>query len=111
MKLAVALINNAPAFHFGQANDFKLITIQDAKILSTQDLHDDTHTHQARPQFLKDLGVDALICNGIGSGAVDRLAAVGIAMYGFNALSVPDAIRAFVSGTLPQQTDVFECQC
>ncbi len=111
MKLAVALINNAPAFHFGQANDFKIITIEDGKITLTQDLHDEDHTHQARPQFLKDLGVEALICNGIGSGAVDRLVAVNIALYGFNNLTVADAIHAFVKGTLPQQTDVFECKC
>ena len=111
MKLAVALINNAPAFHFGKANDFKIVTIQDGKILTTEDLFDDTHTHQARPGFLKDLGVEALICNGIGSGAVDRLVAAGIALYGFNDLSIPEAIHAFVKGTLPQQTDVFECQC
>ncbi len=111
MKLAVALINNAPAFHFGQANDFKILTIEDGKIVSTQDLFDDVQSHQARPGFLKALGVSALICNGIGSGAVDRLVDAGIALYGFNDLSVPDAIHAFVQGTLPQQTDVFECKC
>lgn len=111
MKLAVALINNAPAFHFGQANDFKLITIEEGKITSTVDLHDEVHTHQSRPQFLKDQGVEALICNGIGSGAVDRLVALNIALYGFNSLSVADAIHTIVKGTLPQQTDVFECQC
>jgi predicted Fe-Mo cluster-binding NifX family protein len=111
MKLAVALINNAPAFHFGKANDFKILTIEDGKILSTEDLFDDIHTHQARPGFLKEQGVSALICNGIGSGAVDRLVDAGIAIYGFYDLSVPDAIHAFVKGTLPQQTDVFECKC
>lgn len=111
MKLAVALIDNAPAFHFGKANDFKIITIDSGKIVSTIDLHDDVHTHQARPQFLKDQGVSALICNGIGSGAVDRLVACDIALYGFNDLTVGDAIQAFLKGTLPQNTDVFECKC
>lgn len=111
MKLAVALISNAPAFHFGKANDFKIITIEEGKILSTEDLFDDVHTHQARPGFLKDLGISALICNGIGSGALERLIEAGIAYYGFNDLSVPDAIHAFVKGSLPSQTDVFECQC
>ena len=56
MKLAVALINNAPAFHFGQANDFKIITIEDGKITLTQDLHDEDHTHQARPPISERLG-------------------------------------------------------
>lgn len=111
MKLAVALINQAPAFHFGQANDFKIVTIENGNVVSTVDLHDEIHTHQARPQFLKDQGVEALICNGIGSGAVERLVAVNIALYGFNGLSVPEAIRSFVKGTLPQQTDTFECAC
>jgi predicted Fe-Mo cluster-binding NifX family protein len=111
MKLAVALINNAPAFHFGKANDFKILTIEEGKIFSTEDIYDDNHTHQARPAFLKDLGVEALICNGIGSGAVDRLVDAGIVLYGFNELSVPDAIHAFVKGTLPAQTDFFECKC
>jgi len=111
MKLAVALINNAPAFHFGQANDFKIVTLENGKIVSSTDLHDEIQTHQARPQFLKDQGVSALICDGIGSGAVDRLVAADIALFGFNRLSVGDAIKAFAEGSLPQVTDTFECAC
>lgn len=111
MKLAVALIANAPAQHFGKANDFKIITIENKKIIESYDLHNETHVHQARPQFLKDLGVNALICDGMGSGALERLLNAEIEVYGFNNHSLGDAVSAFIEGKLPKNADVFECKC
>jgi predicted Fe-Mo cluster-binding NifX family protein len=111
MKFAVAFIDNAPAFHFGKANDFKIITFNEGKIISTEEIHDEVSVHQARPQFLKDLGIEALICNGVGSGALERLVDLDIKVYGFNELSVGEAIHQFTLGNLIENTDVFECKC
>jgi predicted Fe-Mo cluster-binding NifX family protein len=111
MKFAVALIDSAPAFHFGKANDFKIITLIDGTIISTDEIHDEVSVHQARPQYLKNLGVEALICNGVGSGAFERLSALDIKVFGFNELSVGEAIHQYTLGKLLENTDVFECKC
>ena len=83
----------------------------DGKILSTEEIHDEIQVHQARPQFLKNLGVEALICNGVGSGALERLVGLNIIVYGFNELSIGEAIHQFTIGKLVPNTDVFECKC
>ena len=111
MKIAVALIENKPAFHFGKANDFKIVSIENDKINASYDVHDTDHVHQARPQYLKDLGCTVLLCNGVGSGAMERLTDLGIEVYGFNNLSVDDALQSLIAGRLPQVTDIFECIC
>lgn len=111
MKIAIALIANKPALHFGKANDFKIVTSDNDKIIASVDVHDIDHVHQARPQYLKDLGCTILLCNGVGSGAMERLIDCGIEVYGFNNLSVEEALQSFIEGSLPQFSDVFDCSC
>ena len=61
--------------------------------------------HGALAGFLKDHSVDALICGGIGGGALNALADAGIEVCAGVSGSVDDAVTALLNGTLSFSSD------
>lgn len=62
--------------------------------------------HGALVGFLRDKGVDALICGGIGGGAQTALAQAGIRLYGGVSGDADEAVRALLDGRLAYDPDV-----
>ena len=62
--------------------------------------------HGALAGVLNALGVDALICGGIGGGARTALEAAGIKLYGGVSGQADDAVQALLSGQLEFNPDV-----
>lgn len=102
MKLAVTYDEATGAIfeHFGQTPALKIYTIEDSKIISSQVVSTGEYSHGALVGFLQDLGVDALICGGLGMGAKQRLDAAGIRLYGGSEGKADDAANAYLSGDL-----------
>lgn len=109
MKIAIGLDGLNVAGHFGQCNDFRLIQVVENKIISQEEIHDDVHVHQERPQFLKDKGVDVLIMNTMGKGAYNRLLALDIQCVFAENKSVDDALQAYLNKTLQTPLVGHEC--
>lgn len=109
MKLAIGLDGMKVAGHFGQCNDFRIIEIVDNEIRNQNDIHDEVHVHQQRPQFLKDLGVDILIMNTMGKGAYNRLLNLGIQCIFAENKTVEEAVAAYLNKTLTTPLEAHEC--
>ena len=69
MKIAVTYENGQVFQHFGHTAQFKLYTVEDGKVLSSEVVDTNGSGHGALAGFLESLGVNALICGGIGGGA------------------------------------------
>lgn len=110
MKLAIGVEGLNVAGHFGQCNDFRLYTIENNQVISFEDIHDETHVHHERPQFLKDLGVDTLIMNSMGKGAYNRLIALNIDCVAAENRSLDEAVLAFLNQSLDQKLVGHECK-
>ena len=82
MKIAVTHNNGEIFQHFGKSEQFKIYCIENNKIISSEVVDTNGTGHGALAGFLKDRGVEAIICGGIGSGAVNALADAGIKVYG-----------------------------
>lgn len=62
--------------------------------------------HGALAEMLSALKIDVLICGGIGAGAQNALAEVGIRLYGGVSGSADDAAAALLAGTLAYNPNV-----
>ncbi len=106
MKIAVTYDNGQVFQHFGHTQTFRLYDIQDGKVLRAENVDTSGSGHGALAGFLKEKGVDTLICGGIGGGAKQALADVGIVLYGGVSGSADKAVEDFLEGHLAYQPDV-----
>ena len=100
MKIAVTYENEQVFQHFGHTPAFKIYTVENGKILDEQVVPTAGSGHGALAGFLEGLGVNALICGGIGGGARFALQDVDIEIYGGVRGDADEAVQAFVDGQL-----------
>ncbi len=106
MKIAVTYENGNVFQHFGHTEQFKVYEVEDGKIISEQVVDTNGNGHGALAGFLSDLGVETLICGGIGGGAQMALAQAGIKLYGGTSGNCDEAVKALIGGTLAFNPDV-----
>ena len=73
MKVAVTYENGQIFQHFGHSRQFKVYEINENEIISSEVLDTNGSGDGAVAGFLKEAGVDVLICGGIGGGAQNPL--------------------------------------
>ena len=84
MRIAVTYDpSNGEIFqHFGHTEQMKLYEVEDQTVCSSEVKSTNGRGHGALAGFLRDEGVDVLICGGIGGGAQTALAEAGVRLYG-----------------------------
>lgn len=100
MKIAVTYENGNIFQHFGHTAQFKIYTVENGKIVSSEVVDTNGSGHGALAGFLENLGVSALICGGIGGGARFALQDADIEVYGGVSGDADEAAEAFVAGVL-----------
>ena len=105
MKIAVTYEKGDVFQHFGHSRQFKIYEAENGKIVSAQVVDTDGSGHGALAGFLRDRGVDALICGGIG-GAQAALREIGIQVYGGVSGGADEAAAALAGGELVFDPDV-----
>lgn len=106
MKIAVTYENGNIFQHFGHTETFKVYNIEDGKITDAQVVGNGGSGHGALAGMLSSLGVDTLICGGIGAGAQTALAEAGIQLYGGVSGSADEAVEALLAGKLQYNANV-----
>ncbi len=100
MKIAVTYENGEIFSHFGHTKEFKIYNTDGGKIVSSEVISTNGSGHGALSELLKGLGVDVLICGGIGGGAQVALAMAGIKLFGGVKGAADDAVLAYLSNSL-----------
>ena len=100
MKIAVTYENGEVFQHFGHTEQFKLYEVSGGKLLHTQVVDTNGSGHGELAGLLAQLGVDTLICGGIGGGAQSALTEAGIRFYGGVSGSADAAVQALLDGSL-----------
>ena len=106
MKLAITLQNGEVFQHFGHSKAFKIYSIENNRVVSSEEVPTNGSGHGALAGFLEKKGVEALICGGIGGGAKTALAEAGIKVYGGVSGNADERAAEFVSGNLQYNPDV-----
>jgi predicted Fe-Mo cluster-binding NifX family protein len=104
MKIAVPVHLNQLNPHFGQAQGFEIINVdeQTRTMTARRTIPADTHAGcGALPALLRSHGVDIVLCGGLGQGAKMNLESAGIKVVaGAPVGAVDDLVRAYLDGTL-----------
>ena len=100
MKIAVTYEAGTVFQHFGHTAAFKIYEVENGDVVSSEIIDTEGHGHGALAGFLKELGVEVLICGGIGGGAQMALKNAGIQFFGGVRGDADDAVEAFLSDTL-----------
>ncbi len=106
MKIAVTYDNGKIFQHFGHTERFKLYEVENNQIVSSQVIDTNGSGHGALAGLLGSLGVDVLICGGIGGGAQSALKDVGIKLFGGVSGLADEAVKAYIDGALDFNPDV-----
>lgn len=86
---------------FGHAEKFKLYTIENNAVTSTEIVEGLGHGHDARVAALKDRNVTCVICGGIGTPAADGLEQAGIELYTSINGDTDRVVEQWLKGALP----------
>ena len=100
MKIAVTYEAGQVFQHFGHSEQFKVYTVENGQVVSSQVVDTNGSGHGALAGFLRAQGVDILICGGIGGGARTALAQAGIQLYPGVSGPADQAVEALLTGTL-----------
>ena len=100
MKIAVTYENGQVFQHFGHTEQFKIYEAAEGKVVSARVVETGGSGHGALAGFLRGLGVDTLICGGIGAGAQNALKEAGIRFYGGVQGEADKAAADFAAGRL-----------
>lgn len=106
MRIAVTYENGQIFQHFGHTQQFKIYDVNDGAITEENIVNTNGNGHGALAGFLMSIGVQTLICGGIGGGAQMALAQAGIKLYGGVSGSADEAVKAFIGGKLGYDPDV-----
>ncbi len=100
MKIAVTYEEGRVFQHFGHSKQFKVYDVDAGVVVGAEVIDAPGEGHGALAGFLKEQGVQALICGGIGGGARQALMQAGIELYpGVNA-GADACVQALIAGTL-----------
>ena len=105
MKIAVTYQDGQVFQHFGHSEQFKLYTVEDGRVVSSQVVDTAGSGHGGLAGFLRQYGVDVLICGGIGGGARMALAEAGIQLYPGAAGDADAQVQALLNGNLAYNPD------
>lgn len=100
MIIAVPSFDGKVFQHFGKTPEFTLFTVTDGKITDKRIQPTMGSGHGALAGFLKGFRVDAVVCGGIGPGAVDALGSMGMQVVSGAQGTVEEGVSAFLEGKL-----------
>lgn len=100
MKIAVTYENGQVFQHFGHSEEFKVYTVEDNQVVSSEIIGSNGSGHGALAGLLAGQEVNALICGGIGGGAMDALTEAGIEVCAGVSGDVDEAVEAYLNGEL-----------
>ena len=106
MKIAVTYDQGMVFQHFGHTNEFKIYTIKANEVVESVVVQTNGTGHCALANILQNLGVEILICGGIGMGAINNLTKAGIEIFPGVMGEADMVVEDFIAGILEYDPDV-----
>ena len=100
MRVAVTYDNGNVFQHFGHTEFFKVYEVEDGKVVSSEVIGSEGSGHGALAGLLAGKKIDALICGGLGGGAMTALTEAGIEVCSGVQGDADEAVEAYLKGEL-----------
>lgn len=104
MKIAVTYENEFVFSHFGHSEQFKIYDISGGEVIASSVVTPNVSGHSELAEYLKNNSVTALICGGIGGGAMSALADARILVFSGVEGNADEAVNALLNGKLAYNT-------
>ena len=111
MRIAVTYDNGNVWQHFGKTEFFKIYDVTDGKVTASEVVSTNGAGHGALADFLSENKAEAVICGGVGSPMIDRLAAYGIQAYPGVTGSADAAVEDLLAGKLTVNEEAVHDGC
>ena len=120
MKVAVATQNNMVAGHFGKCEEYTIFDIENGKVINKQTLDTKENGHSKLPPYLKEHGVNVVICGGMGQGAYDALVSRDMKVFVGPQGNIDEVVEKLIQGKLETKEagcshhdheEGHQCQC
>ena len=120
MKVAVATQNNMVAGHFGKCEEYTIFDIENGKVINKQTLNTKENGHSKLPPYLKEHGVNVVICGGMGQGAYDALVSRDMKVFVGPQGNIDEVVEKLIQGKLETKEagcshhdheEGHQCQC
>ena len=99
-RIAVPYSEGQVFQHFGKATQFKIYTIDDEKVISSEVVQTENKSHEDLALWFVFQGVNAVLCGNIGAGMLGALAGCGIVALAGVSGDADEAVRKLIAGTL-----------
>ena len=100
MKIAVTYDQGNVFQHFGRTEEFKVYTVEDGKVVSSEVIGSNGVGHGALAGLLANQDIDVLICGGMGGGARTALMNAGIKVCAGAQGDTDAVVEAYLRGEL-----------
>ena len=100
MRVAIAYSGDGTVADFKDALEFKLYDIENSKVTFAQAIEVRKDWYMSVAEFLAEQQTDAVICKGIGRGAVSSFREGRIKVYAGVEGNADDALASFIKGSL-----------
>lgn len=100
MKIAISTDGNFISAHFGRCPSFTILDIKDGKVAKKETIENPGHQPGYIPQFLRQKGVECIICGGMGMRATGFFEELGIRTIVGISGKVDEVIKELLEGTL-----------
>lgn len=100
MKVAVTYDEGTVFQHFGRTSQFKIYEVKNGEVKSSQVISCGSTGHEALAGLLKEQGVNAVVCGGLGGGMQAALNEEGIEVCSGAQGDADAAVEAFLKGQL-----------
>lgn len=106
LKIAVTTDEKGNVFeHFGHCNKFTIYEVEDSKLKNKEELTEIGSGHVEVANKMKELGVQVVICGGIGSSAMEMLMDYGILVVPGMQGDIDVAVASYLDGTSMTSTE------
>jgi len=113
MKIAIPTyrggIDDFVCEHFGRAPTFTIYDTETGKFEVIENRSEHFGGFGKPPEMIKLMGVDAVVCSGMGARAIAMFKSYGIKVYMGASGRVRDVIEQFLAGKLVEADESFGC--
>lgn len=110
MRTIAVTYDNGQIFqHFGRTQEFKIYKVENNEIISEEVIPAAGEGHGALAVQLNELGIDVVICGGLGMGMLNALKGYGIDVCANVSVDADTAVRSYLAGTLEYNEEAHNC--
>ena len=100
MRVAISTEADSVSMHFGRCPSFTIIDIEGGKVIRREVIDNPGHQPGFIPQFLHRMGVECIVCGGMGMRATELFKELGIQIIVGVSGKIDEVIEKLQRGTL-----------